>query len=132
MKIRPEADDWTSDGRKILSSDNLEIIRKTLEDEGPIIVEHWHYRGGGSPHRFVFEDWENFVAYVQGNSRIGDDFHVWSFAASAKMKMKSRVVNFQMTMDVSRGKAHTRTTQDITNEFGESLYLLLLPKQYGR
>jgi len=42
MKVRCEADEWSPDGRKILSANNLEIIRKTLEDEGTIILEHWH------------------------------------------------------------------------------------------
>jgi len=45
MKVRAEADDWTPNRQKILSPENLAIVRKTLEDEGPIIVEHWFYRG---------------------------------------------------------------------------------------
>ncbi|HEY8228009.1 MAG TPA: hypothetical protein VIG25_22245, partial [Pyrinomonadaceae bacterium] len=68
MKIRAEADDWRPDGPKILSQYNLDAIRKTVEDEGPIIVEHWHYRGARAPDRFIFEDLEDFVAYVKGHS----------------------------------------------------------------
>ncbi len=84
MRIRPEKDDWRPDGRKILSSENLEIIRKTLDDEGPIIVEHWYYYGSQAPDRFVFEDLDEFVSYVQNSSRIGDAYHVWSFASVCK------------------------------------------------
>ena len=79
MKIRYEPDEWTPDGHKILSDENLGIIRKTLEDEGPIIVEHWFYRGSRSPDRFVFEDLDDFVEYVNSKARPGDAFHVWSF-----------------------------------------------------
>jgi len=35
-----EPDHWSTDGAKITSPENLEIIRQTLEDDGPIIVEH--------------------------------------------------------------------------------------------
>jgi len=79
MKIRYEPDEWTPDGKKILSAENLEIIRKTLEDEGPIIVEHRFYRGSRSPDRFVFEDVDDFVEYVNGKARPGDAFYIWSF-----------------------------------------------------
>ena len=81
MKVRVEADDWSPDGRKILSEENLAVIRKTLEDEGPIILEHWHYRGARSPDRLVFDDLDDFTEYVRGQARIGDAFHVWSYAA---------------------------------------------------
>lgn len=79
MNIRYEPDEWTPDGPKILSDENLEIIRKTLENEGPIIVEHWFYRGSRSPDRFVFEELDDFVEYVHSKARPGDAFHVWSF-----------------------------------------------------
>ena len=80
-KIRPEEDDWRPDGKKILSPENLAVIERTLEDEGPIIVEHWHYYGSRAPDRLICEDLDEFVAYVETKSRIGDAFHVWSFAA---------------------------------------------------
>jgi hypothetical protein len=80
MKVRVEADEWSPDGPKILSAENLESIRKTLEGEGPIILEHWHYNGSRSPDRFVFDVFDDFIEYVQGRARIGDAFHVWSYA----------------------------------------------------
>ena len=79
MKIRYEPDEWTPDGQKILSDENLEIIRKTLEDEGPIIVEHRFYRESRSPDRLVFEDLDDFVEYVNSKARPGDAFYIWSF-----------------------------------------------------
>jgi hypothetical protein len=86
MKIRYEPDEWTPDGQKILSDENLEIIRKTLEDEGPIIVEHRFYRGSRSPDRFVFEDLDEFVEYVNSKARPGDAFYIWSFYLRAYAK----------------------------------------------
>src|SRR4051812_27817519 len=38
-----EADNWSVDGRNILTADRLETIRRVLEDVGPVIVEHGHY-----------------------------------------------------------------------------------------
>jgi hypothetical protein len=81
MKVRVEEDEWSPDGRKILSDENLAVIRQTLEDVGPIVVEHWHYYGSRAPDRLVFDDFDDFVEYVRGGARIGDDFRVWSFAA---------------------------------------------------
>jgi hypothetical protein len=81
MSVRCEADEWTPDGRKILTDENLKAIRATLEDEGPIIVEHWFYRGSRSPKRLVFEAVEDFLGYVENHARPGDAFHVWSYAA---------------------------------------------------
>lgn len=84
MKVRCDTDEWTPHGRKILSAENLEVIRKTLEDEGPIILEHWHYRGARSPDRFIFDELNAFIEYVQNNAQIGDAFHIWSFATVCK------------------------------------------------
>ena len=84
MKVRIETDEWTSDGRKILSPENLAAIRDALENEGPIIVEHWFYYGSRAPDRFIFEALDDFVEHVQTQSRIGDAFHVWSFFSVCK------------------------------------------------
>jgi hypothetical protein len=82
MKVRAEADDWRPEGRKILSPENLEIIGKTLEDDGPVILEHWHYRGARAPDRHIFDDLEALVDHIQTKSAIGDAFHIWSFATA--------------------------------------------------
>lgn len=84
MSFRAEEDEWVADGRKILSAENLEKIRQTLEGEGPIIVEHWFYRGSRSPVRLIFDELDAFIGYVQSHARGGDAFHVWSFASVCK------------------------------------------------
>jgi hypothetical protein len=84
MSFRADEDEWVSDGHKILSAENLERIRKTLEDEGPIIVEHRFYRGSRLPDRLIFDDLDDFTRYVQTHARSGDAFHVWSFASVCK------------------------------------------------
>jgi hypothetical protein len=51
MKIRfySEAAEWTTEGGKITAPENLDAIHKTLEDEGPVLVEHWFYRKRSRP-----------------------------------------------------------------------------------
>ncbi len=85
MKIRFYSDDdeWTTEGHKITAPENLQLIHKTLEDEGPIIVEHWFYRGASAPDRLFFEDFDEFLEYLNTAS-AGDKIHVWSFAAVCK------------------------------------------------
>ncbi len=78
---RVEADEWTTEGRKITSDENLEIIRKTLEEEGPVIVEHRFYRGSSSPDRLIFEDFEDLMAYLNTKVWGGDSIWIWSYAA---------------------------------------------------
>lgn len=80
-RFRCEGDGWAADGRKITAPEVLEAIRRCLEDEGPIIVEHWFYRGSCAPDRSVFNDAEAFVGYLDAHAFAGDAIHVWSFAA---------------------------------------------------
>jgi hypothetical protein len=105
MKVRVEADEWSPDGRKILSAENIEAIRKALEDEGPIIVEHWHYYGSRSPDRFVFDDLDDFMEYVQGKARLAMPSTFGVSLPFAGMRMKLRAASSRMKMGVCRGKA---------------------------
>jgi hypothetical protein len=75
-----EDDGWVADGRKITAAEALEAIRRCTEDEGPIIVEHWFYRGSCVPERAVFDDVEAFVDYLDTHAFAGDVIDVWSFA----------------------------------------------------
>ncbi|MEX0716546.1 MAG: hypothetical protein WD066_08165 [Planctomycetaceae bacterium] len=80
-RFRAEEDGWTAEGTKITAPAALETIRQCLDEEGPIIVEHWFYRGLCAPERMVFEDFEAFAAYLDAHAIAGDAIHVWSFAA---------------------------------------------------
>ncbi len=85
MKIsyRVESDEWTTEGDKITSEENLQAIRHTVES-APIIVEHWVYRGSTSPHRFIFEDFEEFTEYLNRDACAGDLFYVWNYGEVCK------------------------------------------------
>ena len=76
---RSEADGWSDTGAKISAPANLDAIRKEL-DRGPLIVEHWHYRGASAPTRGVFEEYDAFISYLQEKAFAGDAFDVWSWA----------------------------------------------------
>jgi hypothetical protein len=75
---RAEGDEWGSDGRKIVSSENLTAIREVLENRGCIIVEHWLYRGASAPERKVFDDFDDFLSYLRAHANGGDAIDVWS------------------------------------------------------
>jgi hypothetical protein len=83
-RFRSEADDWTADGRKITASEALDAIRRCLEAEGPIIVEHWFYRGSCAPDRLLFDSYEAFMEYLNSRASAGDAVHVWSFTAACR------------------------------------------------
>jgi hypothetical protein len=82
MKFRPgcraEADEWTCDGEKISTPEKLALIKTVLKETGPILVQHKFLRGGCGPHDAVFEDYEDFIAYLTENARAGDKISVWS------------------------------------------------------
>lgn len=75
---RYEPDNWTTDGKKILSEESVERIQEVLS-RGPIIVQHWFYRGASCPRIFAFDDFEEFEAHLEAHAVPGDAFDVWSF-----------------------------------------------------
>ena len=75
---RVETDEWTTEGDKITSEENWEIIRQKLE-RGSIIVEHWFYRGASCPVLLTFDDFQEFETYLNDETRAGDIIRVWSF-----------------------------------------------------
>lgn len=77
-RFRHEGDDWSTEGAKINSPENLEKIRTVLEEEGPIFIQHWFYRGGSAPHYAVFDEYEDFIQYLNENSYAGDAIDTWS------------------------------------------------------
>jgi hypothetical protein len=76
-----ESDDWVAAGAKINTPENLQSIRQVLEEVGPIIVEHWFYRGSSAPDRIVFDEFEDFEEFLKTKPTAGDAINVWSFAA---------------------------------------------------
>jgi hypothetical protein len=76
---RAERDHWTTDGPKITSPESLRTIQDELENKGPIIVAHWFYRGSSAPDRFIFDEYETFVEYLEKQAVAGDIIDVWSF-----------------------------------------------------
>jgi hypothetical protein len=80
-RFRSEEDGWTAEGRKITTPEVLATIRRCLDDQGPVIVEHWFYRGSCAPDRLVMGDFDAFVEYLETRTSAGDAIHVWSFAS---------------------------------------------------
>jgi ADP-ribose pyrophosphatase YjhB (NUDIX family) len=77
--VEVASDEWVSDGANILNPELLEKFRKVLEDEAPIILEHWFYRGSRSPAWLVFDSYEKLHEYLMVNGRPGDLFCAWHF-----------------------------------------------------
>jgi hypothetical protein len=83
MRTRYEPDGWTVDGAKILSPENVEKIKHAFS-KGPLIVQHWFYRGASAPSVFSFEEFEDFEAHLNENAVPVDAFDVWSFSEVCK------------------------------------------------
>lgn len=75
-RVSTADDNWTTDASVILSLENASAIREAL-DRSPIIVEHRFYRGGSSPSRIAFDDYEDYSAYLAEHGRAGDIINVW-------------------------------------------------------
>lgn len=74
---RVEEDEWVTEGRKITSEEGLDRIREAMDSRGSILVEHWIHRGSQAPARLVFDEFEDFVEYLQRDSAGGDAVDVW-------------------------------------------------------
>lgn len=75
---RYEPDHWTAAGFKITSQEGMEAIQGAL-DKGPIIIQHWFYRGASSPFVLAVEVMDEFIKYVETKTSAGDILSVWSF-----------------------------------------------------
>lgn len=69
---RYEPDNWGKNGDIFSTDENLNIVKEKIESGAFVIVEHWHYRGARCPDRFVIEDFEDFVDYLNENAIAGD------------------------------------------------------------
>jgi hypothetical protein len=74
---RNESDQWTTDGEKI-SEEKLATVKDVLIKTGPILVQHWFYRGGRAPHHVAFDDYDEFVEYLLSNAKAGDAIDIWN------------------------------------------------------
>jgi hypothetical protein len=81
-----DKDQWTTEGAKITEPQNLENVRRVIEDEGPIIVEHWFYRGASAPARLIFDDFDDFMQYLHDKVTAGDAVDVWNFGKTCTEK----------------------------------------------
>lgn len=68
---------WTASGPRF--DVLLAELRKILQDESDLIVEHRFFHGARAPFRFVCGDYDQLVAYVRDHARPGDAFVVWRF-----------------------------------------------------
>lgn len=75
---RYEPDDWRTDGPKINDSAQLQKMRLELDQRGPILLKHWHYRGAASPTHVAFDDYDSLVEYFEKHARPGDAFDAWA------------------------------------------------------
>ena len=80
MTIRIASDNWVPHGRRIDATENLDAVRQCLE-RGPVILEHWFYRGASAPARLVLDDFQDYVEYIHTRANPGDAIHVWDFTA---------------------------------------------------
>lgn len=79
MSDRYEPDQWTTEGERITSDENLARIREAADEVGGIVVRHWFYRGARGPDIRGFTNFEEFEEYLARNALPGDAFDVWSF-----------------------------------------------------
>lgn len=79
MKKVVDGREWTSEGESIMSPQNLEAIRKHLDEVGSIVVEHWHYYGSRAPTPLGFGDYDAFIAYLQTEVQTGDAIDAYPF-----------------------------------------------------
>jgi hypothetical protein len=72
-------DDWNTEGARITDPAVVARLRKILEDESPLIVEHRFYLGASSPHWFVLTNGDELEEYLRSRTRPGDSIYMWNF-----------------------------------------------------
>lgn len=72
-------DEWTEQGSRVTDEGFLDAIRRTIEEESSVIIEHRFYRGGRSPHRFVCDQFAALLEYINSETGPGDALWFWRF-----------------------------------------------------
>ena len=109
-RFRSEDEDWTAKGRKITAPEVLEAIRRCLEDEGPVIVEHGFYRGSCAPDRLVFDSYEEFVEYLDSRTFAGTPFTSGALLLPAALTTSSLPGSARTKMDWFPGEGPTESS----------------------
>lgn len=77
MTDHNQRDEWHQ-GPSILDPERLQALRAAIA-ESPLILEHWFYRGGRSPERRIFEEFDALEEYIRTAGHPGDAFDAWRF-----------------------------------------------------
>ena len=72
-----ESDGWTVDGAKITDPQNLEAIRDSIYQRGPLILEHKFYRAARGPKYILFDEYDEFIEYLNAEPKVGDKLKAW-------------------------------------------------------
>jgi len=75
---RYEPDGWTTEGPQILAPANKHKLQVAFS-HGPVIIQHWLYRGMSGPRLATAEDMDEFEEYLTKHAMPGDAIDVWSF-----------------------------------------------------
>ena len=85
---RNESHEWSKNGDKITEPVKLAAIRECLEKRSPIIIEHWHYCGSRAASHRAFDDYDDFVEYLNSECIAGDAIDVWEFSSLCRSDNK--------------------------------------------
>lgn len=72
-------DNWVTNGPVLTAPEVLALLRRTIESESPLVVEHRHYQAARAPTRFMSDDYEELDRYLRTEVNAGDSFYVWNF-----------------------------------------------------
>jgi hypothetical protein len=75
---RSEAHDWSREGERINDDQKLALLKRVLEESGPVILEHRSYCRSSAPERLIFDDFDELVDYLSRKAKAGDSIWVWN------------------------------------------------------
>lgn len=75
----PSHEQWITDGARITDPNVLAMLRTHIEEVGPLIIEHRHFKGSAAPDRMIISEFEDLLSLLQDRASPGDSFFVWSF-----------------------------------------------------